>query len=98
MCKDRDFLLCVPCVSRFYDDGQPLPFNPSRVRWLKAINKVQVQLREVSNKKNNSNAATTTPATLVEFSSLVVSDYAARCARQIVGARCTIILHTRNVL
>lgn len=98
MCEDREFLLCV---SRFYDDGQPLPFNPSRVRWLKAINKVQVQLREVSNnnKNNNSDATTTTtPATLVEFSSLVVSDYAVTCARQIVGARCTIILHTRNVL
>lgn len=32
---------------RFYDDGPPLPFSPSRVRWLKAINKVRVQLREV---------------------------------------------------
>lgn len=32
---------------RFHDDGPPLPFSPSRVRWLKAINKVRVQLREV---------------------------------------------------
>uniref|UniRef100_A0A667XY15 Unc-13 homolog B n=1 Tax=Myripristis murdjan TaxID=586833 RepID=A0A667XY15_9TELE len=32
---------------RFHDDGPPLPFTPSRVRWLKAINKVRVQLREV---------------------------------------------------
>ncbi|KAL6097345.1 unc13b [Pungitius sinensis] len=32
---------------RFHDDGPPLPFSPSRVRWLKVINKVRVQLREV---------------------------------------------------
>uniref|UniRef100_A0A8C5NFI1 Unc-13 homolog B n=1 Tax=Gouania willdenowi TaxID=441366 RepID=A0A8C5NFI1_GOUWI len=31
----------------FLDDGPPLPFTLSRVRWLKAINKVQLQLREV---------------------------------------------------
>uniref|UniRef100_A0A8D3B2U0 Unc-13 homolog B n=1 Tax=Scophthalmus maximus TaxID=52904 RepID=A0A8D3B2U0_SCOMX len=31
----------------FHDDGPPLPFSPSRVCWLKAINKVRVQLREV---------------------------------------------------
>ncbi|XP_068190067.1 protein unc-13 homolog B-like isoform X2 [Antennarius striatus] len=31
---------------RFPDDGPPLPFSPSRVRWLKAINKVRVELRE----------------------------------------------------
>lgn len=31
---------------RFHDDGPPLPFSPSRVRWLKAINKVRVQIRE----------------------------------------------------
>uniref|UniRef100_A0A3B4CWR2 Unc-13 homolog B n=1 Tax=Pygocentrus nattereri TaxID=42514 RepID=A0A3B4CWR2_PYGNA len=31
----------------FQDDGPPLPFSPSRVRWLKAINKVRVQLQEV---------------------------------------------------
>ncbi|KAL7847944.1 hypothetical protein AOLI_G00226620 [Acnodon oligacanthus] len=30
----------------FQDDGPPLPFSPSRVRWLKAINKVRVQLQE----------------------------------------------------
>uniref|UniRef100_A0A8D3B2Q2 Unc-13 homolog B n=1 Tax=Scophthalmus maximus TaxID=52904 RepID=A0A8D3B2Q2_SCOMX len=35
-------------LSRFHDDGPPLPFSPSRVCWLKAINKVRVQLREVS--------------------------------------------------
>uniref|UniRef100_A0A4W6C605 Unc-13 homolog B n=1 Tax=Lates calcarifer TaxID=8187 RepID=A0A4W6C605_LATCA len=34
-------------LPRFHDDGPPLPFTPSRVRWLKAINKVRVQLREV---------------------------------------------------
>ncbi|KAM7393158.1 hypothetical protein PAMA_008012 [Pampus argenteus] len=33
-------------LQRFHDDGPPLPFSPSRVRWLKAINKVRVQLRE----------------------------------------------------
>uniref|UniRef100_A0A3Q1GAA1 Unc-13 homolog B n=1 Tax=Acanthochromis polyacanthus TaxID=80966 RepID=A0A3Q1GAA1_9TELE len=27
---------------RFHYDGPPLPFNPARVRWLKAINKVRV--------------------------------------------------------
>ncbi|XP_029945156.1 protein unc-13 homolog B-like [Salarias fasciatus] len=31
---------------RFHDDGPPLPFTPSRLRWLKAINKVRLQLRE----------------------------------------------------
>ncbi|XP_024917837.1 protein unc-13 homolog B [Cynoglossus semilaevis] len=31
---------------RFRDEGPPLPFSASRVRWLKAINKVRVQLRE----------------------------------------------------
>ncbi|XP_053740641.1 uncharacterized protein LOC128770004 isoform X7 [Synchiropus splendidus] len=34
-------------LQRFRDDGPPLPFTASRVRWLKAINKVRVQLREV---------------------------------------------------
>ncbi|KAI9524905.1 hypothetical protein NQZ68_014440 [Dissostichus eleginoides] len=33
---------------RFQDDGPPLPFTPSRICWLKAINKVRVQLREIS--------------------------------------------------
>ncbi|KAI1905182.1 hypothetical protein AGOR_G00013500 [Albula goreensis] len=33
-------------VKSFLDDGPP-PFSPSRVRWLKAINKVRVQLQEV---------------------------------------------------
>ncbi|XP_054916391.1 mucin-19-like [Poeciliopsis prolifica] len=37
----------APKLPRFHDGGQPLPFSPSRVRWLKAINKVRVQLREV---------------------------------------------------
>uniref|UniRef100_A0A8C7TKI2 Unc-13 homolog B n=1 Tax=Oncorhynchus mykiss TaxID=8022 RepID=A0A8C7TKI2_ONCMY len=31
----------------FHDNGPPLPFSPSRIRWLKAINKVRVQLQEV---------------------------------------------------
>ncbi|XP_073685401.1 protein unc-13 homolog B [Garra rufa] len=30
----------------FKDDGTPLPFSPSRLRWLKAISKVRVQLKE----------------------------------------------------
>ncbi|XP_061590385.1 uncharacterized protein LOC133455393 isoform X4 [Cololabis saira] len=34
-------------LQRFHDGGEPLPFTPSRLRWLKAINKVRVQLREV---------------------------------------------------
>ncbi|XP_075311202.1 protein unc-13 homolog B isoform X3 [Odontesthes bonariensis] len=34
-------------LQRFHDAGPPLPFSPSRIRWLKAINKVRVQLREV---------------------------------------------------
>ncbi|KAM4533148.1 protein unc-13 homolog B isoform 1-T1 [Fundulus diaphanus] len=34
-------------LQRFQDGGPQLPFSPSRVRWLKAINKVRVQLREV---------------------------------------------------
>ncbi|KAG7498605.1 unc-13-like B isoform X2 [Solea senegalensis] len=38
---------------RFHDDGPPLPFSPSRVRWLKAINKVRVQLREVRDEEPN---------------------------------------------
>uniref|UniRef100_A0A673BX94 Unc-13 homolog B n=1 Tax=Sphaeramia orbicularis TaxID=375764 RepID=A0A673BX94_9TELE len=33
--------------SRFHDEGPPLPFSTPRIRWLKAINKVRVQLREV---------------------------------------------------
>uniref|UniRef100_A0AAY4AJX2 UN13B protein n=1 Tax=Denticeps clupeoides TaxID=299321 RepID=A0AAY4AJX2_9TELE len=34
-------------LKSFQDDGPPLPFSPSRLRWLKAINKVRVQLQEV---------------------------------------------------
>ncbi|XP_048115347.1 LOW QUALITY PROTEIN: protein unc-13 homolog B [Alosa alosa] len=30
----------------FQDEGPPLPFTPSRLRWLKAVNKVRVQLQE----------------------------------------------------
>uniref|UniRef100_A0A671T7H4 Protein unc-13 homolog B-like n=1 Tax=Sinocyclocheilus anshuiensis TaxID=1608454 RepID=A0A671T7H4_9TELE len=37
----------------FRDDGTPLPFSPSRLRWLKAINKVRVQLKE--GKENGDN-------------------------------------------
>uniref|UniRef100_A0A3B4YG37 Unc-13 homolog B n=1 Tax=Seriola lalandi dorsalis TaxID=1841481 RepID=A0A3B4YG37_SERLL len=40
-------------LQRFHDDGPPLPFTPSRVRWLKAINKVRVQLREVRDEEPN---------------------------------------------
>ncbi|XP_015245933.1 PREDICTED: protein unc-13 homolog B [Cyprinodon variegatus] len=42
---------------RFHDGGPPLPFSPSRVRWLKAINKVRVQLREVRDVEPNSRQA-----------------------------------------
>uniref|UniRef100_A0A4W5MIC7 Unc-13 homolog B n=1 Tax=Hucho hucho TaxID=62062 RepID=A0A4W5MIC7_9TELE len=38
--------------SSFHDDGPPLPFSPSRIRWLKAINKVRVQLQEVGSYLN----------------------------------------------
>ncbi|XP_030291720.1 uncharacterized protein unc13bb isoform X4 [Sparus aurata] len=41
-------------LQRFHDDGPPLPFSPSRVRWLKAINKVRVQLREVRDEEEPS--------------------------------------------
>uniref|UniRef100_A0A665UVV5 Unc-13 homolog B n=1 Tax=Echeneis naucrates TaxID=173247 RepID=A0A665UVV5_ECHNA len=41
----------LPLLPRFHDDGPPLPFTPSRVRWLKAINKVRVQLRETVMKR-----------------------------------------------
>ncbi|XP_063066419.1 protein unc-13 homolog B isoform X2 [Engraulis encrasicolus] len=33
-------------VTGFHDDGPALPFTPSRVRWLKAINKVRAELQE----------------------------------------------------
>ncbi|KAK5851792.1 hypothetical protein PBY51_023319 [Eleginops maclovinus] len=42
---------------RFHDDGPPLPFTPSRIRWLKAINKVRVQLREVRDEEPNARQA-----------------------------------------
>uniref|UniRef100_A0A3P9KGW2 Unc-13 homolog B n=1 Tax=Oryzias latipes TaxID=8090 RepID=A0A3P9KGW2_ORYLA len=35
-----------PKFQRIHEGGSLLPFSPSRVRWLKAINKVRVQLRE----------------------------------------------------
>ncbi|XP_077352993.1 uncharacterized protein unc13bb isoform X3 [Festucalex cinctus] len=40
-------------LQRFHDEGPPLPFSPARVRWLKAINKVRVQLREVCHDEPN---------------------------------------------
>ncbi|XP_056288807.1 uncharacterized protein LOC130205452 isoform X6 [Pseudoliparis swirei] len=46
---------------RFHDDGPPLPFSPSRVRWLKAINKVRVQLREVRDEEPNARQAWVKP-------------------------------------
>ncbi|XP_033981935.1 protein unc-13 homolog B-like isoform X1 [Trematomus bernacchii] len=42
---------------RFHDDGPPLPFTPSRICWLKAINKVRVQLREVRDEEPNARQA-----------------------------------------
>ncbi|XP_016102704.1 protein unc-13 homolog B isoform X8 [Sinocyclocheilus grahami] len=41
----------------FRDDGTPLPFSPSRLRWLKAINKVRVQLKEGKENGDNSRHA-----------------------------------------
>ncbi|XP_066507665.1 protein unc-13 homolog B-like [Hoplias malabaricus] len=38
----------------FQEDGPPLPFSPSRLRWLKAINKVRVQLQEGRRNGDNS--------------------------------------------
>lgn len=46
---------------RFQDDGPPLPFSPSRVRWLKAINKVRVQLRENRDEDPNGKQAWVKP-------------------------------------
>lgn len=46
---------------RFHDDGPPLPFTPSRVRWLKAINKVRVQLREVRDEEPSARQAWVKP-------------------------------------
>lgn len=48
-------------LQRFHDDGPPLPFSPSRVRWLKAINKVRVQLREVRDEEPNARQAWVKP-------------------------------------
>ncbi|XP_069369708.1 protein unc-13 homolog B-like isoform X8 [Paralichthys olivaceus] len=48
-------------LQRFHDDGPPLPFSPSRVRWLKAINKVRVQLREVRDEESNPRQAWVKP-------------------------------------
>ncbi|XP_062409871.1 protein unc-13 homolog B isoform X1 [Sardina pilchardus] len=41
----------------FQDEGPPLPFTPSRLRWLKAINKVRVQLQEGHENGDNSKQA-----------------------------------------
>nr|XP_057911642.1 uncharacterized protein LOC131106493 isoform X6 [Doryrhamphus excisus] len=48
-------------LQRFHDEGPPLPFSPSRVRWLKAINKVRVQLREVGHDEPNARQAWVKP-------------------------------------
>ncbi|KAJ7987229.1 hypothetical protein DPEC_G00336580 [Dallia pectoralis] len=40
-------------LQSFPDDGPPLPFSPSRIHWLKAINKVRVQLQESLSQCNN---------------------------------------------
>ncbi|XP_061658129.1 protein unc-13 homolog B-like isoform X2 [Syngnathoides biaculeatus] len=48
-------------LKRFHDEGPPLPFSPSRVRWLKAINKVRVQLREVCNESPSARQAWVKP-------------------------------------
>ncbi|XP_034152756.1 uncharacterized protein unc13bb isoform X3 [Esox lucius] len=44
-------------LQSFPDDGPPLPFSPSRIRWLKAINKVRVQLQEGGDDGPNSRQA-----------------------------------------
>uniref|UniRef100_A0A8C7MFS5 Unc-13 homolog B n=1 Tax=Oncorhynchus kisutch TaxID=8019 RepID=A0A8C7MFS5_ONCKI len=44
--------LFLPTHPSFHDNGPPLPFSPSRIRWLKAINKVRVQLQEVGSYLN----------------------------------------------
>ncbi|KAM8828813.1 uncharacterized protein unc13bb isoform 2-T2 [Spinachia spinachia] len=46
---------------RLHDDGLPLPFSPSRVRWLTVINKVRVQLREVQDEEPNARQAWVKP-------------------------------------
>ncbi|XP_017266083.1 uncharacterized protein LOC108232671 isoform X4 [Kryptolebias marmoratus] len=48
-------------LQRFHDGGSPLPFSPSRVRWLTAINKVRVQLREVRDVEPNTRQAWVKP-------------------------------------
>ncbi|MEQ2286300.1 Protein unc-13 B, partial [Ameca splendens] len=48
-------------LQRLHDGGSPLPFSPSRVRWLKAINKVRVQLREVRDVEPNTRQAWVKP-------------------------------------
>ncbi|XP_070408332.1 protein unc-13 homolog B isoform X6 [Nothobranchius furzeri] len=48
-------------LQRFHDGGPPLPFTASRVRWLKAINKVRVQLREVRDVEPNTKQAWVKP-------------------------------------
>ncbi|XP_019749312.1 protein unc-13 homolog B isoform X3 [Hippocampus comes] len=49
-------------LQRFHDEGSPLPFSPSRVRWLKAINKVRVQLREVCHDESSVRQAWVKPS------------------------------------
>ncbi|XP_045063946.1 protein unc-13 homolog B-like isoform X3 [Coregonus clupeaformis] len=44
-------------LQSFHDDGPPLPFSPSRIRWLKAINKVRDQLQEGRDDGPNSRQA-----------------------------------------
>ncbi|TRY65285.1 hypothetical protein DNTS_015442, partial [Danionella cerebrum] len=44
-------------LKSFKDEGPPLPFSQSRLRWLKAINKVRVQLKEGKENRENSRHA-----------------------------------------
>ncbi|XP_030005448.1 uncharacterized protein LOC115429835 isoform X5 [Sphaeramia orbicularis] len=46
---------------RFHDEGPPLPFSTPRIRWLKAINKVRVQLREARDEEPNTRQAWVKP-------------------------------------
>uniref|UniRef100_A0A673VZZ9 Protein unc-13 homolog B-like n=1 Tax=Salmo trutta TaxID=8032 RepID=A0A673VZZ9_SALTR len=41
----------------FHDNGPPLPFSPSRIHWLRAINKVRDQLQEGRDDEPNSRQA-----------------------------------------
>uniref|UniRef100_A0A673C497 Unc-13 homolog B n=1 Tax=Sphaeramia orbicularis TaxID=375764 RepID=A0A673C497_9TELE len=51
----------ISSESGFHDEGPPLPFSTPRIRWLKAINKVRVQLREARDEEPNTRQAWVKP-------------------------------------